>query len=224
MRVLKAVLAIAAALCVAGVAGWYYATDWRPSTGEYPVQGIDVSEETGPVDWLTARARGVDFAYVRAIRAGTHRDRLFQSNWAALGEAGMRRGVLHQFSLCRPAEAQADAFITFVPRTIDALPTVLDLQLDEGCTQRPERAKVLAGIRRFLEVVEHHTGSPMLLKVSEPFEKTYTVSGAIDRPLWAVQNFFEPLYLARPWRMWQASTIRRIDGVDRPVHWNVVAP
>jgi lysozyme len=224
MRVFKAVLAMAAALCLAGAAGWHYATDWRPSTGEYPVQGIDVSEETGPVDWLTARARGVDFAYARAIRAGTHRDRLFQSNWAALGEAGIRRGVIHQFSLCRSAEAQADAFITFVPRFIDALPAVVELDFDESCARRPERAELLGSIQAFLKVVEHHTGSPMLLKISEPFEKQYQVSGAVARPLWATQDFFEPLYLARPWRMWQASTIRRIDGVDRPVHWNVVAP
>lgn len=224
MRVFKAVLAIAAALCLAGAAGWHYATDWRPSTGEYPIQGIDVSEETGPVDWLTARARGVDFAYARAIRAGTRRDRLFQSNWAALGEAGIRRGVIHQFSLCRSAEAQADAFITFVPRFLDALPAVVELDFDEGCARRPERAELLGSIQAFLKVVEHHTGSPMLLKISEPFEKQYQVSGAVARPLWATQDFFEPLYLARPWRMWQASTIRRIDGVDRPVHWNVVAP
>jgi lysozyme len=224
MRVFKAVLAIAAALCLAGAAGWHYATDWRPSTGEYPIQGIDVSEETGPVDWLTARARGVDFAYARAIRAGTHRDRLFQSNWAALGEAAIRRGVIHQFSLCRSAEAQADAFITFVPRFLDALPAVVELDFDEGCARRPERAELLGSIQAFLKVVEHHTGSPMLLKISEPFEKQYQVSGAVARPLWATQDFFEPLYLARPWRMWQASTIRRIDGVDRPVHWNVVAP
>ncbi|MFV0625053.1 glycoside hydrolase family 25 protein [Sphingomonas sp. ac-8] len=224
MRVVRAMLVIAAASSLAGAAAWNYAVGWHPSTGEYPIQGIDVSQETGPVDWLTARARGVDFAYVRAIRDGTRRDRRFQSNWAALGEAGMRRGVLHQFSLCRPAESQADAFVTFVPRAIDALPAVLELDLDAGCAARPDRAAVLAAIRSFLAVVEHHTGSPMLLKISEPFEQAYPVSGAIARPLWASQDFFAPLYLARPWRMWQASTIRRIDGVDRPVHWDVVAP
>ena len=28
--------------------------------------------------------------------------------------------------------------------------------------------------------------------------------------------FFPPAYSARPWRLWQASTIRRIEGAERP--------
>jgi lysozyme len=50
------------------------------------------------------------------------------------------------------------------------------------------------------------------------------VTAAIPRPVWAVQDFFPPDYAARPWRMWQANDMRRIDGVDGAVNWDVVAP
>jgi lysozyme len=73
-------------------------------------------------------------------------------------------------------------------------------------------------------MVESHTGKPVLLKVSKAFDAAYGVTLAIPRPVWAVQDFFPPDYPARRWRMWQANGTRRIDGVDGPIHWDVVAP
>ena len=48
------------------------------------------------------------------------------------------------------------------------------------------------------------------------------MTSALDRPIWSAQNFFPPDYAARPWRMWRASDMRRIDGIDGPVNWDVV--
>jgi lysozyme len=38
-----------------------------------------------------------------------------------------------------------------------------------------------------------------------------------------VENVLKPDYTARPWRMWRASDFRRIDGIEGPVNWDVVA-
>ena len=39
-----------------------------------------------------------------------------------------------------------------------------------------------------------------------------------------LKNRFKPDYAARPWRMWRASDFRRVEGVEGPVHWDVVTP
>lgn len=204
------------------IALWLFARDWRPSATDYQFQGIDVSAANGSVDWVAVKAAGADFGYVRATN-GVERDAAFEDNWKNVAAAGMRRGALHAFSLCRLAADQANNFNLVVPRTDDALPPAIEIDFTDGCTDRPGRPVVLEEIKRFIIMVEAHTRRPVLLAVSQRFEATYRVTGEIDRPVWALQNFFPPDYAARPWRMWRASDMRRIDGVDGPVNWDVVA-
>ncbi len=208
---------------LASVAAVTLAWSWRPSD-RFPFQGVDVSEANGPIDWWTVRKDGADFAYVRATSGAAIRDPRFEANWAGVYEAGLRRGAMHAYSLCKLASDQANNFNTTVPRTRDALPAAVEIDFAPDCTSRPEPRVVIDELRRFLTMVEAHTGKPVLLKISKPFEAAYGVTAALPRPVWAVQDFFPPEYPARPWRMWQASGIRRIDGVEGPVHWNVVAP
>lgn len=208
----------------AGLFGWRFAVHWAPARTHYAVQGIDVSDASGAIDWAMVKAREVDFAYARATEGAAIRDASFTANWAGAGDAQIRRGAVHVFSLCGTAEAQAGAFVATVPRDPEALPAAIDLSFHEDCPARPSREVVLTEIRRLAATIETHSGKPAILRVAPEFEARYQVSGAIPRPLWSIGLFREPDYLARPWTMWQSSTIRRIEGVAGPVNWNVVAP
>lgn len=214
-------LGIVAALSV--VVAFTLAMSWRPSD-RYQFQGVDISEEQGPIDWWTVKAGGADFGYLRATYGADGRDARFEANWADIYATGMRRGAFHLYSLCRLAVDQANNFNTTVPRTEDALPAAVDIDFSDDCSSRPVRTIVIDEIRRYLTMVEAHTGKPVILRISKRFEAAYQVSAAIPRPIWAVQDFFPPDYAARPWRMWQANDMRRIDGIEGPVHWDVVAP
>lgn len=211
-------------LAVAAVFGWRFAVNWAPPRTDYAVQGIDVSDTSGAIDWAMVKARDVDFAYARATAGTALRDTRFTANWAGAGEAQIRRGAIHVFSLCAPAEEQAGAFVATVPRDAGALPAAIDLSFQEDCPARPARDVVLTEIRRLAATIETHSGKPAILRLAPDFEAQYQVSGAIPRPLWSIGFYRKPDYLARPWTMWQSSTIRRIEGVERPVNWNVVAP
>lgn len=208
---------------LAVIVAWTLALSWRPSDG-YRFQGVDVSAANGAIDWWTVKKGGADFAYLRATGGTDGRDDRFEANWAGVYEAGLRRGATHAYSICRLAADQANNFNTTVPRTEEALPAAVELDFVADCPSRPERAIVLDELRRFLTMVEAHTGKPVLLKISKRFDAAYGVTAAIPRPVWAVQDFFPPDYPARRWRMWQASDMRRIDGVEGAVHWDVVAP
>lgn len=214
---------IALILAIAGMVGWRFAANWTPSRADYAVQGIDVSDANGAVDWAMVKARDVDFAYARAT-AGEVRDARFPENWAGIDGAGIRRGALHIFSLCGTAAAQAGAFVATVPRDPAALPAAIDLDFHPDCPARPTREIALEEIRRVAAVIETHSGKPAILRVAPAFEERYRVSEAIPRPLWAVGNFLAPNYSTRPWRMWRSSDIHRIEGIEGRVNWNVVAP
>lgn len=216
-------LAAGVLLSLAMLSGWTYAMGWAPAASKYPIQGVDVSEAQGPIDWTTLHARGASFAYIRATTGAVGRDSAFERNWAAVAAAGVPHGAIHLWSFCQDGVSQADNFVTVVPRDANALPAVLELSFSPGCDARPDRATLIAQLNRFLTVAETHTGEPMLLKITRPVARAYHIGAAIPRPLWEAANFLSPDYAARPWRLWQASDIRRVDGVQGPINWDVVA-
>ena len=114
-------IALAALALLAAIA-WVFATGWRPSDKDYRFQGVDVSEADGPIDWMTVRGAdtGADFAYIRATYGADGRDARFALNWSDANGADIRRGALHEYSLCRLAVDQANNFNTVVPAAADA--------------------------------------------------------------------------------------------------------
>ena len=201
---------------------YLFAQSWRPSATTYRFQGVDVSAATGAIDWDAVKAAGANFGYVVATD-GVDRDERFEDNWRGAAAADLRRGAIHAWSLCRLAADQANNFNTTVPRTDDALPPAVSLDFAPGCDARPARDVALEELRRFIVMVETHSERPVILFVSRAFDAHYRVTASLDRPVWSAQNFFPPEYAARPWRMWRASDMRRIDGVTGPVNWDVVA-
>jgi lysozyme len=194
---------------------------WHPSDRAFPVQGVDVSHHQGEIDWEELRQEGADFAYIKATEGGDHRDRNFLSNWEGATRAKVARGAYHFFTLCRPGIEQASNFIATVPNTPDALPPVVDLEFGGNCSARPSRQVFLAELGRFLRAIEVHSGKPAMLYLTKEFDEHYRVSDAVPRPLWLRSIALKPGYGSRPWCVWQASSFRRVRGVEGPIDWNV---
>jgi len=200
------------------------AIGWNPSRDQYPIQGISVSAENGDITWHVAGATGVDFAYILATRSEEFRDPQFAKNIQQSGNAGIRRGAVHEYSLCRLASDQATNFVTTVPRIKNMLPPAVRLSYEEDCEDRPGRALVLTELNTFLNQIESHTGKSAIVAVSKDFENDYNISSGINRTFWLSDNFFPPNYATKPWVMWQASDMKRVSGINGPVRWNVVRP
>lgn len=210
------------ALLLFAYAGWSTVTGWEPSRDEFSLQGIVVSEANGQPEWAELGATGVDFAYITASEGARHRDARFAANLEGAQQAGIRTGALHHFDICRLASDQAALFITTVPRSEQALPPTVQIDFSESCKSRPNRAFIVSELATFVNQIEAHSGMPAILLLAEDFEQEYKVSSAIDRTVWLEANWFLPDYAARPWVMWTASNIRRVDGIDGPVRWAVV--
>ncbi len=85
--------------------------DPHPWTGRapqnYAVHGIDLSRFQTDVDWPTARANGVNFAFIKATEGSDRLDAMFHNHWRGAGQAGVARGAYHFFYLCGTARQQA---------------------------------------------------------------------------------------------------------------------
>jgi len=221
---LRIFVALALLIMLVGGSTLYVARTWAPSRTTYPVQGVTVSAESGEVIWQTARAAGVDFAYLLATIGADARDPAFLANLAAARELGIRHGAIHRYSLCRSATAQATEYIANVPRADDMLPPVIQLDFWPDCPTRPSRDRLLAELNTFLNQIEAHSGKPAILRLSRPFEGQYELSSGINRTLWLEGNGLAPDYATRPWVIWTASTWRRVPGIHGAVEWDVVKP
>lgn len=219
LRIAAVVLGLA--VIGAGI-GWWKLTGWAPSSDTYPMQGVAISSEQGAIDWRAVRAQGADFAYIRATDSKGHRDPAFAANWAGARQAGLRYGAELVYDLCEHASTQATLFITTVPRDNAALPPAIRLDVDGTC--RPTADSVLSELNTLINLIEAHSGMPALLHPSAAFEETYGISKGINRTLWLDGNFFTPDYASRPWVLWTATDVHRIDGVSGPVKWAVIAP
>lgn len=221
---LRWLAALALLLGVGALLLWRWWVHWAPSADEYPMQGISVSADLGEIDWRTVRTQGVDFAYIRATSGTDRRDPRFAANWAEAREAGLRYGAELVFDPCRRASDQATLFITTVPRDNAALPPVVRVEPGDHCKDAPGRDMILSELNTLLNVIEMHGGKPALIRLPKAVEQRYDISSGINRTLWLERNLFAPDYASHSWVMWTASDARRIDGIDGPVEWDVVAP
>lgn len=211
-------------LTIAAMVAIRYAQAWTPSHDSYPVQGVTITSANGPVDWRTVRAEGADFVYLRASAGATNRDTAFEDNLTGVRDARMRYGAMHQYSSCAPPGDQATLFIATVPRDEAMLPPAVRLDLTPDCSRRPDRATILSELNIFLNLIEAHLGKPALIRVSPDFEDLYQISKGVNRTLWLEGNFLPPSYAERSWVIWAASNVRRIEGVETAVEWDVVRP
>ena len=223
-RWIRRLLVVAAILAAVAAILWRYAQGWHPSERRYPVQGIDVSHHQGPIDWRRLPGQGVDFAYIKATEGGDFRDRRFDENWAAARAAGVARGAYHFFTLCRSGAEQAANFIAAVPAEPDALSMAVDLEYFGNCSSRLSREAFHVELAAFIRLVEARYRKPVLLYLTEEFDRAYGVSARVRRPLWLRSLIREPGFGGRPWRVWQVSNFRRLEGIDGRVDWNVARP
>ncbi len=204
-------------------------TDWSGrAPHRYPVHGIDLSRFQTAVDWPTARANGVNFAFIKATEGGDLVDPMFDAHWRAAGAAGVRRGAYHFFYHCRPAAEQARWFIKHVPRTPGALPPVLDMEwtpTSPTCTLRRDGETIRAEARIFVDLITRHYGQrPMIYTTVDFFEDTelWRLSG-VEFWLRSVATHPGERYSGQAWSFWQYTSTGIVPGIAGRVDVNVFA-
>jgi lysozyme len=214
----------------ASAAGRLMLADLAPHEGVarahvMPVQGIDVSQWQGEVDWQKVRGAGTAFAFIKATEGGDHLDPKFLRNWYGAKAAGVPRGAYHMLYWCRPAKEQALWFILNVPYDPDALPPVLDLEWNHhsrSCPKGVSPELALEKIKIMLEVMEAHTGKRPIVYTDVAFHRDVLEGDLEGYNFWLRSVAAEPqqIYRNRPWLFWQFTTTGHVPGIAGPVDRN----
>lgn len=200
--------------------------DRHPDT--YPVHGIDLSRFQTSVDWTTARANGVNFAFIKATEGGDRVDPMFQDHWRGAGGAGVLRGAYHFYYHCSPASEQARWFIANVPRTPGALPPVLDMEwtpTSPTCRIRRDGATIRAEAKVFLDALQAHYGQRPIIYTSIDFFQDTDLSKLQGTEFWlrSVAAHPDDLYDGQRWTFWQYTSSGTVPGIAGRVDINTFA-
>ena len=97
------------------------------------VEGVDVSDGQGSIDWSAVKAAGRDFAFMKATQGTYFTAKTFAANWSGAKKAGVLRSAYHFFDPTEDGVAQANHFLNVVG-TIgpDDLPAMLDVECPDG--------------------------------------------------------------------------------------------
>ncbi|MDE2412131.1 MAG: glycoside hydrolase family 25 protein [Sphingomonadales bacterium] len=210
---------------VAGIWGWWQLHHWQPPRASYPMQGAEIGNADGPVDWKALKAIGADFAYLDASASAFARDDSFAQNLEDAKAAKLQVGALHRYDPCQPAERQAANFVTVVPRDPKMLPPAVELDmLGDECPNPVSDAGIESELTTFLNQIETHTGKPAILKMTSRFQARYHIASQIDRNLWLVRTRLQPDYAGRPWTLWTANARLSTEASDNGLRWVVVQP
>ncbi len=192
----------------------------------YAVHGTDVSKYQGDIDWHTAKANGVSFAFVKGTEGGDRVDDLFARNYAATKAAGVPRSAYHFYYFCTPAAKQARWYIQNVPNDPSALPPVLDMEWNDKsptCKLRPSPETVRSEMKIWLSIVERHYGKRPIIYVTPDFYQE-NLAGHFKSHrffLRTVAGHPSDKYPGQKWVFWQYSGTGRIPGITGDADMNV---
>lgn len=191
------------------------------STSVSQTLGVDVSTYQGTLDWNTAAAFDVEFAFIKATEGVSITDSQFSANWENAAKAGVLRSAYHYYTHDVDPVAQADHFLDVVGTGFD-LPLALDLEEGKGV---PPPNQLAANVKAFLDRVEEKSGRRPIIYTMASFWMTYmpAVSWATDYDLWVANwNVSTPL-LPPPWttwKFWQFKANEPVPGKTKRVDLN----
>ncbi len=197
----------------------------RLACGRGPtVDGVDVSEHQGAVDWRAVRASGPRFAIAR-VGVGSRADATFARNWHGMREAGLIRGAYLYVVPEQDIAAQAALLVSAVGRLGPGeLPAALDVEKPPPGVPPP--AVYTARLADLVARVSVGTGRPPMIYTGSHYWTRWVGSDAFaSLPLWHAQyaSVRCPGIAApwREWRLWQVSESGRVPGVRTAVDLDV---
>ncbi|MER7077440.1 GH25 family lysozyme [Saccharopolyspora kobensis] len=189
-----------------------------------PVEGIDVSNHNGPIDWSKVAADGKKFTFVLATDGTSFTNPRYSEQYHGAKDAGLIAGAYH---FARPssssAEEQANRFLDVADYQSDGktLPPVLDLEVDpnSGGCYGMSVDQMHQWTKTFNDKVKERTGKEPIIYANPSFWRecmggTNTFDG---HPLWlasygvdspSVPNGFSN------WHFWQYTDEGSVAGIN----------
>ena len=184
------------------------------------VQGVDVSEFQGNIDWPTAHGAGIGFAIARVSDGTFHIDPTFRQNWDGMRANGVVRGVYQFFRPTEDPVAQADLLVNYVGGFGQGdLPPVCDVEVTDGAGG----GQILGNLQAWIDRIKARTGLTPIVYTSPGFWNGLggTVNGAT---LWVANWFVSSPWIPAGWSgwtFWQYNDNGSVPGIPALVDQDV---
>jgi len=196
-------------------------SEQSPQSSSSQVQGIDVSDHQGTVDWNAVQQAGKVFAFIKATDGITWTDPDFATNWSGAKAAGLLRGAYHFYETDDDPTAQAQNFLNAVQLEPGDLPPVVDIErIDSGGSA----SQTVQDLQTWLDVVEKATGRVPIIYTSPTFWDSLGTSAFGRYPLWVAEYGVTSPKLPpgwASWTFWQFSESGAVAGISGSVDLNV---
>lgn len=189
----------------------------------YEIHGIDVSKYQSYIDWSSVKEMKVNnvhisFAFIKATEGLGNVDKQFKRNWKKAAQAGVIRGAYHFFLATKSGKIQAKNFIRHVKLRSGDLPPVLDIEQLYGV--KPE--KMRKEVHDWLRIVEDYYKVKPIIYTYVNFYSRFLQERFDDYPLWAAHYLEKDKpRISRSWIFWQHNERGRVNGITKPVDFNV---
>jgi GH25 family lysozyme M1 (1,4-beta-N-acetylmuramidase) len=193
------------------------------------VEGVDVFEGQGSIDWTLVKNAGVSFAMIKATQGTYNTQSTFSFNWSHAKSAGLSRSAYHFFDPTEDGIAQAQHYLSVVGApAADDLPPMLDIEcpdgsadcLSTGASGQAPASTIHQRMWDWIHTVEQSTGKKSIVYTYG----SYFSSNAIDTtgldayPLfiaaWTTASCFN---VPGPWvkaAFWQYSSTGTVSGIS----------
>ncbi|MDO4834513.1 MAG: GH25 family lysozyme [Bacillota bacterium] len=221
------VIAAGIVLIFAGRYAFFFATEAGHDPDEpYPVKGIDVSVYQKDINWSGLKDDDIAFAFIKATEGSSHVDENFEKNREEAGRAGIPVGAYHFMSFESDAGAQAENFISTVPKEWGSLPPVIDLELYGAYSENPpDREEVCRMLDTMLEEMEKRYHKKPIIYTNNHCYRLYIQSGYEDYDIWISDPAVpESLPDGREWTFCQYTfkgLSENIDGGRKYTDFNI---
>lgn len=164
----------------------------NPSGKDYPIRGVDVSSYQGDIDWNILKEQDVSFAFIKATEGSSHVDKYFEQNFNNAQAAGIFAGAYHFFSYDSGGLAQAEHFISVVPKTPGMLPPVVDIEFYGDKEKNPPRRETTReSLSYLLRRLEEYYGVKPIIYATQKSYRLYISDAFKENPIW-IRNVFLP--------------------------------
>lgn len=185
----------------------------EPDRNRYPVRGIDVSAHNGTVDFASAAAAGIRFAYIKASEGASLRDTMFRRNAFKAARAGVLAGAYHFFRFDVDGGVQARNFLQAIDSVPLTMPPVVDVE-EYGNPAEVPTDLIVSRLETMLSELRARTGRVIVYTNKRGLGR-FLRDGRRDQEIW-ICSFTDPPTRAE-WVLWQHSHVGRVPGIKGDV-------
>lgn len=179
------------------------------------MNGIDVSQWQGYIDFAMVRRAGVELVYIKASEGRDLVDPFFLRNYANASNAGLLVGFYHYLTARSVGEAKAEAyhFVETIEGLVNDARLVMDIEDIAGLT--PEEVNRIAGA--FLQAVQEYSGKEPAVYAGADNAAQVLGDAFAAYPLWIAEYDVDEPTMDNPWETWagwQYTDMGRVAGIQ----------